>query len=313
MTTVRAAPAVSAPAVSATAVSATAAARRQLLVVVSAASSVLALSTLLDRTELRRVGRWSSVASWTTTNQTLVGLRLLRVLAFVGSAGVLAWLATLALLCIPARTRRIVGGLRVPGATLIRGALVGSIAIAAIGLTGPSAMAERRSITSTHDATGGQRWPELTPPSAVVVRPATTVVVAPTTVSTLLASPPLRVDPSVVPVVMSAPPVTVAPLTTAGPALPMVVAFRTAAVHAATASAFGRRVVIAGESFWSIAETHVLQNMDEASDEDVADYWRVLIDVNRARLPDPDNPDLLWVGIELVLPPLPGSAAPTPS
>ena len=62
------------------------------------------------------------------------------------------------------------------------------------------------------------------------------------------------------------------------------------------------RIVRAGESFWSIAEDEVLTSVDEATDADVADYWRRLIEDNRARLPDPTNPDLLWVGSALTLP-----------
>jgi nucleoid-associated protein YgaU len=65
------------------------------------------------------------------------------------------------------------------------------------------------------------------------------------------------------------------------------------------------RTVKAGESFWSIAENEVLVHVDEATDHDIAAYWRLLIEANRDRLPDRNNPDLLWVGTQLQLPPLP--------
>ena len=64
------------------------------------------------------------------------------------------------------------------------------------------------------------------------------------------------------------------------------------------------RIVRAGESFWSIAEDEVLTSVDEATDAAVIDYWHRLIERNRSRLPDPTNPDLLWTGLELVLPPI---------
>ena len=266
---------------------------------------------VLDRTELRRVGTWSDVSSWTATNPTLVGLRLLRAFAFLGSAGVLMWLAALAVLCIPARTRQMVGAMRVPGATLVRAALVGSVAIAAIGVSGPGALAERRSITATHDATGGQRWPQLTQPRNEVPRPTMTSAMT----STAAAVSPPSTELPLVHVEASTPTVSVAPPSTAGPAVPMVVAFRrTQASTASTLLAVStpsvrQHVVMAGESFWSIAEEHVLREMDEASNDDVAQYWQVLVEVNRSGLPDPANPDLLWVGAELTLPPLPGSTA----
>lgn len=50
-----------------------------------------------------------------------------------------------------------------------------------------------------------------------------------------------------------------------------------------------------GDSFWAIAEALVPA-------PDVDRYWRALIEANRGRLADPDNPDLLFVGQELVLP-----------
>lgn len=71
----------------------------------------------------------------------------------------------------------------------------------------------------------------------------------------------------------------------------------------AAGDATSTRIVRAGESFWSIAEDEVLGSVDEATDADVIDYWRRLIGHNRSRLPDPTNPDLLWVGTALVLPP----------
>ena len=58
-------------------------------------------------------------------------------------------------------------------------------------------------------------------------------------------------------------------------------------------------VVEAGDSFWSIAEDVVGSGNERA----VERYWRALIEANRARLADPENPDLLIPGQELLLVP----------
>lgn len=52
-----------------------------------------------------------------------------------------------------------------------------------------------------------------------------------------------------------------------------------------------------GESFWSVAESVV-----DGPEADVARYWRTLMEANRDQLRDPSDPDLLFVGQELVLP-----------
>lgn len=63
----------------------------------------------------------------------------------------------------------------------------------------------------------------------------------------------------------------------------------------------GDRTVAAGDHFWSLAREVVGV---EASDADVAIYWRRLIEVNRDRLVDASNPDLLLPGQVLVVPPV---------
>jgi hypothetical protein len=62
-------------------------------------------------------------------------------------------------------------------------------------------------------------------------------------------------------------------------------------------------VVRAGDSFWSIA-TEVLAEVRgrEVTDREVHEYWRRLIDANRARLVEPGNPDLLLPDQRLVPP-----------
>ncbi|HSK25028.1 MAG TPA: LysM domain-containing protein [Egicoccus sp.] len=69
----------------------------------------------------------------------------------------------------------------------------------------------------------------------------------------------------------------------------------------------GQHIVVAGESFWRIAADHVAQASDRpAADAEVAMYWRRLIEQNRSRLADPGNPDLLYPGQRLDLPPVAG-------
>jgi len=64
--------------------------------------------------------------------------------------------------------------------------------------------------------------------------------------------------------------------------------------------------VAPGESFWSIAEEVLADAWGRpATDAEVDPYWRTLVERNRARLADPDDPDLLHPGQVLDLPPLP--------
>lgn len=65
-------------------------------------------------------------------------------------------------------------------------------------------------------------------------------------------------------------------------------------------------VVAPGENLWSIAAAHLTETSGEhPAPDEVTPYWQTLIDTNRSSLPDPDNPDLLYRGIELQLPPVP--------
>lgn len=70
-----------------------------------------------------------------------------------------------------------------------------------------------------------------------------------------------------------------------------------------TAAAPTTTVVSRGDSLWSIAERTVTGRLGRpARDHETAPYWRVLIEVNRQRLVDPTNPDLIHPGQELILP-----------
>lgn len=61
--------------------------------------------------------------------------------------------------------------------------------------------------------------------------------------------------------------------------------------------------VRSGDHLWRVAEHVLAVQLGRApSDAQVVPYWQRLIEANRSRLPDPDNPDLVLPGLELVLP-----------
>jgi hypothetical protein len=63
-------------------------------------------------------------------------------------------------------------------------------------------------------------------------------------------------------------------------------------------------VVAPGESFWAIAEQHMLAHDPKADDHAIARYWEALQAQNAHLLPAPGVPDLLFPGTELSLPPI---------
>lgn len=63
-----------------------------------------------------------------------------------------------------------------------------------------------------------------------------------------------------------------------------------------------------GDHLWSVAERTLAQTWSlDPTDDEVAPYWRRLIEANRDRLADPTNPDLVLPGQVLALPPPPPS------
>ena len=70
-------------------------------------------------------------------------------------------------------------------------------------------------------------------------------------------------------------------------------------------------VVGAGDHLWSIAERVLAESWGRSPDDaEVVPYWQQVIELNRAELPDPGNPDLLFPGQRLHVPTPP--APPTP-
>ena len=79
------------------------------------------------------------------------------------------------------------------------------------------------------------------------------------------------------------------------------------AVHTPTDSATNSpttHVVVSGDNLWSIAASHLTDERGaRPTSAEITPYWQALIEANRHVLPDPENPGLLFPGIELQLPP----------
>ena len=65
-------------------------------------------------------------------------------------------------------------------------------------------------------------------------------------------------------------------------------------------------IVAPGDHLWSIATRQLERSWSTApTDAETDPYWRELIELNRGRLPDRSNPDLIVPALELLLPPSP--------
>jgi len=72
----------------------------------------------------------------------------------------------------------------------------------------------------------------------------------------------------------------------------------------------GSWTVRSGDHFWAVAEQVLSRAWGRPpTDAEVARYWRTLVETNRSRLPDPANPDLLFPGHSLTVPPPPARPA----
>jgi hypothetical protein len=62
-------------------------------------------------------------------------------------------------------------------------------------------------------------------------------------------------------------------------------------------------VVEPGESLWSIAASHLAEARGRSvSEQEIAPYWRQVVELNRARLVNPSDADLLFTGQTVELP-----------
>jgi hypothetical protein len=177
-------------------------------------------------------------------------------------------------------------------------------------------------------ALGGQFVTDGNVEARTVVTPTVTTSVpdaGPTTTSTTSAPTPTlrapRATMPAAPAIMAADPTTAAPTTlapsasapnapstaesTAGPvSIPATTGL--AAVPPLRGAAAAMHVVDRGEHLWSIANNTIEDAWGrEPTQIETAAYWQDLVAENRSRLVDPDNPDLIFRGQELALPPVP--------
>jgi len=130
--------------------------------------------------------------------------------------------------------------------------------------------------------------------------------------------PPTTSPPPTMRRVAAPTPPTTTSTTTTGPAAmvsPVVGKPATSSPTAATArdtptatprSAPATWTIARGEHLWYVAEATLTRALGHPpSARETTTYWRALIDANRDRLVDRENPDLVFAGQELLLPPTP--------
>lgn len=67
-------------------------------------------------------------------------------------------------------------------------------------------------------------------------------------------------------------------------------------------------VVGKGENFWTIARDYLAVKLNRQPDDvEITSYWRQLIEHNRQELKNQTNPNLIFPGQKISLPPIPGS------
>ncbi len=66
-----------------------------------------------------------------------------------------------------------------------------------------------------------------------------------------------------------------------------------------------QRVLSAGDHLWSVAADEMTMALGRSPNEsEVVRYWSTLVEANRERLADPANPDLVFAGQVIVVPPV---------
>jgi hypothetical protein len=66
-----------------------------------------------------------------------------------------------------------------------------------------------------------------------------------------------------------------------------------------------------GDSLWTIAATALAATWGRPpSARELGTYWWQVVELNRPRLPNPSDPDLIFPGDEVSLPPAPGGPPP---
>jgi hypothetical protein len=145
---------------------------------------------------------------------------------------------------------------------------------------------EARTVTSTTAAPSRgaptMRRVETPPPTSVT----TTIAPTTTTTTTTTTSVPSATSTTAIAVAITLPPMVSTP-----------------AAKASTPTPPATWTIRRGEHLWHVADAALTERLDRApSTAEITGYWQKLIDANRGRLADPENPDLVFVGQELVLP-----------
>ncbi len=222
-------------------------------------------------------------------------ITILRIASVLGGAyivGVIVVGAFLRVVRAPARVRCVVDratpsvvrrllDLSVATGLVMSAAAVGASALP-VGVTGiPRPTLAGRPATAG-DPSSGQRWPRLADPpgtSPTVPKAVAAVTIVPPAGAPSPSSPPnAPILPNLLNVRVAHAP--------SGPAIPPAL----------------EHVVSAGESFWSIAEDHVLALDAQADEARIAAYWHRLQKANLDRMPVKGQPDMLYAGIHLRLP-----------
>ncbi|HYZ99969.1 MAG TPA: LysM peptidoglycan-binding domain-containing protein, partial [Acidimicrobiales bacterium] len=80
----------------------------------------------------------------------------------------------------------------------------------------------------------------------------------------------------------------------------------------ATGGSGGEVTVMPGDDFWKLAERQLAERWGRPpSNDEIAPYWRQLVEINRPRLAPPGDPDLIYPGQRFLTPPVADGVAPT--
>ena len=223
------------------------------------------------------------------------------------------------------------------GVTIV-GVLMGGPAGASVRYPGPTSTTQLRNHAVVGDPTNGQRWPEIdpvpvssSPPRAPLSIPSGGVPSIPTSRRPLPVTPapttpaPITIAHAGTVVIADTVPassITVgamlggaseaaehSPKATAG-SQPQGVGrpgkHQSDAERRSPSTTVGQEArqwtVQRGDHFWNIADRVVTAAHPGATEHHIARYWLSLIEVNRSRLDDPHNPDLLRIGTHLLIP-----------
>lgn len=209
---------------------------------------------------------------WSARDPVVVAMALLRVVGFATGC---YWLVLCAVAALARWTGRIawLGHARVPG-----------LARVAKNAAGISVMGAAMAGVAGCGLVAGPHPADRRPPAPPVLVP------IPTTAppgNPDEPSPPASVVPPADPALVTAPP---APAPTRTPA-------------PARTPASSDWVVKPGDDLWSIAESVLADRLGQAPGERaIAELWLRIIEANRAHLPDPANPNLIFAGDVVAIP-----------